>query len=95
MRDHGRFLALVTSGHTSATSKQDPLKGLTQMYMTKDDISVFHERYFTLPTMALEDGIDRRTLLTRLKSSEVHPFKPKGEDYGHLYLRRDVDALLK
>ena len=46
-------------------------------------------------TMALEYGIDRRTLLTRLKSSEIHPFKPKGEDYGPLYLRRDVDALLK
>ena len=53
MRDHGRFLALVTSGHTPMTSKQNPLTGLTQLYMTKDDISVFHERYFTLPTMAL------------------------------------------
>ena len=95
MRDHGRFPALVTSGHTSATRKQNPITGLTQLYMTEADIAVFHERYFTLPTMAREYGIDRRALLTRLKSSEIRPFKPNDQDYGHLYLRKDVDAFLK
>jgi hypothetical protein len=34
-------------------------------------------------------------LLTRLKSSEIRPFKPNDQDYGHLYLRKDVDAFLK
>ena len=95
MRDHGRFPALVTSGHTSATRKQNPITGLTQLYMTEADIAVFHERYFTLPTMAREYGIDRRALLTRLKSSAIRPFKPNDQDYGHLYLRKDVDAFLK
>ena len=95
MRDHGRFPALVTSGHTSATRKQNPITGLTQLYMTEADIAEFHERYFTLPTMALEYGIDRRALLARIKSSEIRPFKPNDQDYGHLYLRKDVEALLK
>ena len=51
-------------------SKQNPLTGLTQMYMTKDDISVFHERYFTLPTMALEYGIDRRDTSKRVSNPQ-------------------------
>ncbi|WP_324755182.1 hypothetical protein [Roseovarius sp. Pro17] len=95
LRAKGRFLALVRKGHTPATRMRHPTTGIWQYFMTEADIAAFHHRFMTLSSMADEFGGHRRTYLTALRSTEVAPFAPDGEDYGHLYLRNDIESVLR
>ncbi|HEY9037874.1 MAG TPA: hypothetical protein VIN05_02885 [Roseovarius sp.] len=63
--------------------------------MTEADIAAFHQRFMTLSSMANEFGGHRHTYLTALGSADVAPFAPGGEDYGHLYLRDDIEPVLR
>lgn len=62
--------------------------------MTEDDVEAFHARFLTLPTMAVEFGEHRRTLLARIRAAGIKPFGPDDQDYGHLYLRESVEPVL-
>ncbi|WP_255013055.1 hypothetical protein [Roseovarius sp. M141] len=59
--------------------------------MTKADIAAFHRRFVTLSTLVGESGERWNTILVHLKGSGMRPFSPGGEDFGHLYLREDVE----
>ncbi len=95
LRTKGRFLALVRKGHTPATRMRHPTTGAWQYFMTEADIAAFHHRFMTLSSMANEFGSHRHTYLTTLRFADVAPFAPDGEDYGHLYLRTDIEPVLR
>ncbi len=95
LRDKGRFLALVSKGHTPATRVRHPSTGIWQEVMTEVDIAAFHKRFMTFPSMAEELGGHWRTYCTVLGAAEVATFAPEGEDYGYLYLRKDVEPVLR
>ena len=63
--------------------------------MTEANIVAFRNRFMTLATMAKEFGGHRHTYLAALRAANVAPFAPDGNDYGHLYLRKDVELVLR
>ncbi len=95
IRDKGRFLALIAAGHTPATRMRHPRTGNERFYMTDADIAAFHRRFATIRILARERGDPPNTLLARLKAAGVRYFAPGGADFGPLYLRRDVEAVLE
>lgn len=95
MRDKGRFLALISDGHTTATEKINPTTGVAHLYMTENDIQAFHQRFMTSPTMEAEFGQHRRKLLNEVLAAGVNPFAPNGEDYGYVFLRSEVEAIFR
>jgi hypothetical protein len=48
----------------------------------------------TPSTMAKEAGADWRVIISKLNEAGITPFAPKGEDYGELYLRSEVEGVL-
>ena len=95
LRDRGRLVALVSAGYTPATRMKHPKNGGERYYMTEADIAAFHRQFVTLSTLVSESGEHRNTILVRLKESGVPPFSPGGEDFGHLYLREDVEQVFR
>ena len=95
IKDKGRFLALIAAGHTPATRMRHPRTGNERFYMTDADIAAFHRRFATIRVLARERGDPPNTLLARLKAAGVRYFAPGGADFGPLYLRRDVEAVLE
>lgn len=45
--------------------------------------------------MVLEFNTFWRTLITRLQAAGVKPFTSESEEYGHLYLRADVEEFFR
>ncbi len=59
--------------------------------MTRAEIAAFHQRFVTLSALVGQTGEHWNTILLHLKKSRVRRFSPRGEDFGHLYLREDVE----
>ena len=91
LQDKGRFLALVSAGHTPAIRMTHPRSGVERYYLTEADIQTFHQSFVTLSTLVSETGDRRASVLARLKAKGVIPFSPGGEDFGNLYLRKVAD----
>ncbi|MGO4910681.1 TniQ family protein, partial [Pseudorhodobacter sp. W20_MBD10_FR17] len=94
IRDGGRFAAFVAAGHVPALQLPHPKIGGLHYFMSKANIAAFHERFLTLTTMTQEFGSHPQTLLAKVKAAGVKPFAPKGEEYGFLYLRIDIETAL-
>lgn len=95
MRHEGWFEKLMAAGLMTGTRILHPKIGGTRVYVSQKDIVNFHARFMTASTMEREFGLHKRTLLAKLKATHVKPFAPNGQDFGALYLREDVEALLK
>ncbi|MHA3980094.1 TniQ family protein [Halovulum sp. GXIMD14794] len=95
MRNNNRFSRLVEAGHTPGRWMRHPKTNVRSLYLSETDIAAFHARFFTLPTMAAEFGEHRQTLLAKLRAAGIKPYAPDGEDYGFLYLRKDVESVLR
>lgn len=95
LRDGGRFLALVSAGHTPVTLAIHPKLGVEMVYMTEEDIAAFHRRFLTTTTISAEFGLHRNVLLKRLAAAGVSPFGPNRADFGAVYLRMDVELALR
>jgi len=95
MRSEGWFEKLVAAGQTPATRMPHPKLGGMRSYVTKEDIDKFHARFLTTSTMEREFGLHKRTLLAKLKAAHVKAFAPNAQDFGALYLREDVEAVIK
>lgn len=95
MRSQGWFENLVATGHSPATRMPHPKWGGMRVYVSPEDVAEFHRRYFTSSTMELEFGLHKRTLLAKLKEAKVQPFAPSGQDFGTLYLRNEIQAVIK
>ena len=95
VRTQRRFEGLAAAGHMSATRITDPKSGKERVFASTGDIDCFHKRFLTAATLETEFCQHRKTLLAKLKSAKVYAFAPSGEDYGPLYLREDVEAVLR
>jgi hypothetical protein len=95
IRNSGWFEALAVAGHTPATRQPHPKWSGERTYVSETDAEAFHARFLTTATMMAEFGESRQTLLMKLRASEVMPFKPNGENHGALYLRKEVEAVLR
>lgn len=95
MRREGWFEKLMAAGHITGIRMPHPKIGGMRIYISEENIAEFHARFVTALTMERQFGLDKRTLLTKLKAADVKPFAPKAQDFGPLYLREDVEAVLK
>jgi len=59
------------------------------------DIASFHQQFVTLTTLSAETGQHRNTLRKILPSHGITPFSLEGQDFGAVYLRGDVAAVLR
>lgn len=87
LRDHGAFVALIEAGYTPAERHTHPKTGRSQYRLSAEDISAFHRRFVTLPTLSLETRIHRNTLKKMLSAASVARFSPGEVDFGPVYLR--------
>lgn len=95
LRDHGSFTALIEAGHTPALHCTNPRTGRVQYRLSVDDISSFHRRFVTLPTLSEETGHHQNTLKSLLANSRVTRFTADGRDFGPVYLRSEAARALK
>lgn len=95
MRSEGWFEKLVAAGHTPGTRMPHPKLGGMRVYASKEDIDKFHLRFLTPSTMEREFQVHKRTLLAKLKAAHVEAFAPNAQDFGALYLRKDVEVAIK
>jgi len=89
-----RMKRLVRSGHTPATELVNPKLKTRQFVISRDDADAFHQRFYTPRTMAQAYGKSWQSMTATLRAAGVKVFSPDGEDYGSLYLRRDVDPII-
>jgi hypothetical protein len=92
LREKGRFLALVSVGHTPATRMKNPKNGAIRVNLTKAQIDASRQRFLTLTMLVDDSGEHRNTILARLKEAGVRPFSPGGKAFGHLYLREELEG---
>jgi hypothetical protein len=95
IRASGWFKKLAAEGHTPETLTPHPKGGPDQSYLSPDDITQFHKRFMTPATMEQKFGQHRKILLGKLRAAGVETFAPNGEDYGPVYLRNEVEAVLE
>jgi len=95
LRNGGVFQALIEAGHVSAYRIINPRTGRPQHRMTPQDMAAFHLRFMTLTTLSAETGQHRNTLKGLLAASRITPFSPEGKDFGAVYLRADVAAVMR
>ncbi|MEO9651852.1 MAG: hypothetical protein ABJ360_24815 [Roseobacter sp.] len=95
MRENEAFVRLVRAGCTPASYAEISKTGKNRYYVTEEDIAAFHLQYLTQNTMAVELNTFWRTLVSQLQAAGVKPFTSGNEEYGHLYLRADVEELFR
>lgn len=94
LRDHGDFVALIEAGHTPAERHTHPKTGRSQYRLSAEDVSAFHRRFVTLPTLSLETGRHRNTLTGLLARAGVARFSSDEKDFGPVYLRSETAKAL-
>lgn len=95
LRDGGVFQVMICAGHVSAHQVVNPRTGRPQYRMTPEDMAAFHRRFVTLTTLSAESGQHRNTLKGLLAARRISPFAPDGQDFGAVYLRSDVAAIMR
>jgi hypothetical protein len=95
MRHKGWFEKFMAAGHITGTRMLHPKIGGTRVYVSQKDIVKFHARFKTASTMEREFGLHRRTLLAKLKAAHIKAFAPNAQDFGALYLRKEVEVVIK
>ena len=95
LRDGGVFQAMIEAGHVPAYQIINVRTGRPQHRMTPEDMEAFHRRFVTLTTLSAETGEHRNTLRGLIASRRITPFAPDGQDFGAVYLRADVEAVMR
>ena len=95
LRDGGVFQAMIEAGHVTAYQIINPRTGRAQYRMTPKDMAAFHRCFVTLRTLSAETGQHRNTLKALLTARRITPFSPGGQDFGPVYLRADVAAVMR
>lgn len=95
LRDGGVFQALIDAGHVPAHQVVIPRTGRPQYRMAPEDMAAFHRRFVTLTTLSAETGQHRNTLRGLFAARRISPFAPDGQDFGAVYLRADVAAVMQ
>jgi hypothetical protein len=94
IRESGWFETLFHGGHTPATRLPHPKTGRELTFVSVSDAAAFHKRFLTGATMEKEYGVHRRSLFAKLRAARVDSFRPEHQDFGQIYLRKDVEAIL-
>lgn len=94
LRDNGNFIALIEAGYMPAVQCTNPKTGRVQYRLSAENISSFHRRFVTLPTLSKETGYHRNTLKNLLTRFRVTRFCPGGKDFGPIYLRSETAKAL-
>lgn len=95
LRDGGVFLSMIDAGHVPAFQIINPQTGRLQYRMTPEDMAAFHRRFVTLTSLSAEMGQHRNTLKATLAARGITPFSPDGQNFGPVYLRADVAAVMR
>lgn len=85
---------LVRQGHVPTTEMRNPRTGAMQRFIGTEDAAAFYLRFTTLRILSRAKGTTWQSLSHRLRAAGVTPFSPDGFDYGHVYLKKDVEAAL-
>ncbi|KMK68180.1 TniQ family protein [Puniceibacterium sp. IMCC21224] len=83
---------LVSNGHTTATTIQNPRTRAMQRYFTEADSVQFHEKFYTFRTMAKAHRRSWQNMSGALAAAGIEPFSPDEIDYGKVFLRAEVDS---
>lgn len=81
---------LVTNGHTPASQLKNPKTNAMQPYITSENATQFHRKFYTLRTLSKATGLSWQKIAGALAASDVTPFSPDGGQYGKIYLKTDV-----
>jgi hypothetical protein len=95
LRAGGVLQALIDAGHVSAHQVVNPRTRRPQYRMAPEDMAAFHRRFVTLTTLSAETGQHRNTLKGLLAALRISRFAPDGQDFGPIYLRADVAAVMR
>lgn len=95
LRAGGAFQAMIDAEHVPAHKVVNPRTGRTQYRMAPEDMAAFHRQFVTLTTLSAETGQHRNTLKATLTARGINPFSPDGQDFGAVYLRADVAAIMR
>lgn len=90
VRSARSILGLVKAGYTPGLRVEHPGNGVDWFVLRDTDIAAFHKRFMSPTTIGQEFGLHRNTVRAVLKTHDVSPFSPDGEDYGSVYLREEV-----
>jgi hypothetical protein len=85
---------LILDGHTPATKSINARTNAEQFYITTADAEAFHAKYFTPRTMANAYRRSWQSLRVELAHRGLMPFIQGDRDFGRIFLRQDVEALL-
>ena len=73
---------------------RNPKTNAEQKYISPEDARSFHRTFFTPRTMALAYQRSWQSLMADLRAQKVSAFSPDGEDYGSVFLRSEVEAVI-
>jgi hypothetical protein len=63
-------------------------------FVRQSDIEAFNARFISLAALCHETGMRHPAILSKLNRAGIGRFAPNGEDYGQLFLRSEVAAVL-
>lgn len=90
-----RMRKLIMNGHVGATKMRNPRTKAEQFYFTSSDSKAFHAEFLTPRTMSIAYGRSWQSTAAELKAKNIRHFSPDGEDYGSLFLRKEVEKALQ
>ena len=73
----------------------NPKREEMRVYVSQADAAKFHIRILTSSTMEREFNLQKRSVLAKLRAAKVETFAPDGQDFGALYLRKEVEAAME
>ncbi|WP_167683670.1 TniQ family protein [Parasedimentitalea denitrificans] len=85
---------LVRDGHVSTTEMRNPRTKAMQRFIAPHDAAAFHNRFVTLRVISKAKGTSWQSLSHHLRRAGVMPFSTDNADYGNIYLKKDVEAVL-
>ncbi len=94
-RQQTEFRRLITKGHSPSTKIRNSKTNAVQNYISQSDAEAFHAKFYTLRIMSSKFGRSWQRLSAELAAASIKPFSPGGENFGHIYLREQVDRHLE
>lgn len=85
---------LVRHGHVSTTEIRNPRTKALQRFIGTQDAAAFHDRFITLQILSKTMGATWQSLARKLHDAEVSTFSAGGIDFGPIYLKKEVEAVL-
>lgn len=95
MHQPSKLKLMIGDGHVQTSILTNPITKKRQIYFTPDDEDVFHSRFLTPKTLALEFGETSRMIIRKLRQANIEPVSAHDLRYGSVYSREEVENVLK